>query len=273
MTPWHSLYWTSKATLSTPTECVTAIASALSADGYTRYDPFGLLPAPVYPDTVKLFASPLREDWGRVVSLAALPPSAQAAASLKGVAVALSLNDTGQAAVTVYVDGAPAPDPAVALVPYANPDMTDATLAALLALPAEVTGDAPGSLPLDVLPEPYRDMADQLNPQDIEKLFEKMAGSVFRRGGDREAAEGLLRNAAGPDWTAGGGAAIRRLLAALTLPDDWIAPAFIPLRDAYALHTRRQRKPNARLYPGDAEAMRAVPNALDYTPLFVGKDA
>ncbi len=273
MTPWHSLYWTSKATLSGPTECVASVESALTANGYTRYNPFGLIPAPLYPATVKLFASPLRDGWGRLVSTAALPDAACRAAATGGVALVLALDDDGTASVSVYANGEPAPDPVAALQPYTPPDTDPGTLAATLALPTEISDQTGNdSLALDVLPEQYRDMANQLNPQDIEKLFEKMAGSVFRRGGDREAAEELLRGAAGPDWITGGGAAIRRLLALLTVPNDWIHPAFVPLRDAYALHARRQRKPDARLYPGDDEAMRAVPDALDYIPLFVGKD-
>lgn len=274
MTPWHSLYWTSRATSSGPTERVAAVGRALAAAGYTPYNPFGLLPAPVYTDTVKLFAAPMRDGWGRLVLAGALPPSAAAAAATDGVALALSLADDGTAQVAVYANAAPATDPPAALMPYAQPAVTADTLAAALALPTTPPpADTRRAAPLDALPPQYRDMADQLNPDAIDKLFEKMAGGVFRRGGDREAAEDLLRGAAAPDWTSGGGAAIRRLLALLTVPDDWLAPSFVTLRDAYALHARRQRKPNARLYPGDAEAMRAVPDALAYTPLFAGKDA
>ena len=56
----------------------------------------------------------------------------------------------------------------------------------------------------------------------------------------------------------------------LNIP-DWRAPDFVTLRDAYALHKRRQRSPNATLYPGDAEALAAVPDALTYTPIYAGK--
>jgi hypothetical protein len=52
---------------------------------------------------------------------------------------------------------------------------------------------------------------------------------------------------------------------------DWRDPDFVTLRDAYALHKRRERSPNATLYPGDAEALAAVPDALTYTPVYAGK--
>ncbi|MBL8157537.1 MAG: hypothetical protein JNM70_25480, partial [Anaerolineae bacterium] len=45
------------------------------------------------------------------------------------------------------------------------------------------------------------------------------------------------------------------------------------LRDAYQLHSRRQRNPNARAYPGDEAVMAAVPDALMYTPVYGGADA
>jgi hypothetical protein len=47
----------------------------------------------------------------------------------------------------------------------------------------------------------------------------------------------------------------------------------VALRDSYQLHARRQRKPDARLYPGDEEAMTRVPDALDYIPVYGGKNA
>jgi hypothetical protein len=61
------------------------------------------------------------------------------------------------------------------------------------------------------------------------------------------------------------------VLGGLTIPSDWQEPDFVTLRDAYQLHERRRRNPNAPLYPGDAEAMEAVSDALDYIVLYAGK--
>ena len=52
---------------------------------------------------------------------------------------------------------------------------------------------------------------------------------------------------------------------------NWRDPDFVTLRDAYALHERRRRSPKATLYPGDAETLAAVPDALAYTPIYAGK--
>ena len=47
-------------------------------------------------------------------------------------------------------------------------------------------------------------------------------------------------------------------------------PDFDSLRDAYPLHERRRRSPNARIYPGDEAIMAKVSDALLYTPVYGG---
>jgi hypothetical protein len=104
-------------------------------------------------------------------------------------------------------------------------------------------------------------------------MFARLTGTTLKKaGGDdnADAAHALIAAGQPPDWSAGGGAKISRLMGLLTVPHDWREPDFVTLRDAYQLHLRRQRRPNADLYPGDAEAMAAVPNALDYTPIYAG---
>ena len=59
-------------------------------------------------------------------------------------------------------------------------------------------------------------------------------------------------------------------MACLDVSNNWHEPDFVALRDAYQLHLRRQRNPKAMLYPGDTQAMGAVPNALEYTPIYGG---
>jgi hypothetical protein len=97
-------------------------------------------------------------------------------------------------------------------------------------------------------------------------MFRKMSGALAQKGVGGDPSE-LLRK---PDWNSAGGARIRALADCLNIP-NWQAPDFVTLRDAYALHERRRRSPNATPYPGDAEALAAVPDALDYTPVYYGK--
>ena len=42
------------------------------------------------------------------------------------------------------------------------------------------------------------------------------------------------------------------------------------MRDAYQVHRLRQRAPRLMLMPGDKETLDAVPDALDYTPVYLG---
>jgi hypothetical protein len=99
-------------------------------------------------------------------------------------------------------------------------------------------------------------------------MFARLSGNLAAKSaagaGDTNA---LLRQ---PDWNSAGGRKIVALLGCLAIP-GWREPDFVTLRDAYALHARRQRNPSARLYPGDAEAMDAVSDALVYTPIYAGK--
>jgi hypothetical protein len=110
-------------------------------------------------------------------------------------------------------------------------------------------------------------MAGRLDPRQAESLFTRISGAVAQKGGADPAARELLRQ---PDWNSAGGRKIIALMDCLGIA-GWRAPDFVTLRDAYALHVRRQRSPNAKLYPGDAEALAAVPDALDYTPIYAGK--
>ena len=110
-------------------------------------------------------------------------------------------------------------------------------------------------------------MAKQVDLRQAGKLFERMSATLARKTNADPAADDLLKQ---PDWSSAGGQRIRALMDCLAVP-DWQAPDFVTLRDAYALHHRRQRSPQARLYPGDAEALAAVPDALAYTPVYGGK--
>ena len=62
---------------------------------------------------------------------------------------------------------------------------------------------------------------------------------------------------------------------------DWLADMEIPVDDKFDVIEVRfkagrkefyRNSKNILLYPGDAEAMQAVINALDYVPIYVGKD-
>jgi hypothetical protein len=111
----------------------------------------------------------------------------------------------------------------------------------------------------------------------IDRLSQNLLNKVGQRTGtdaqSMSAAAQEMISPTPPDWNSPGGQRIRAVMQCLTVPDNWRDPDFVALRDAYQLRVRRQRKPDARLYPGDEEAMNRVPDALDYIPIYGGKNA
>lgn len=246
------------------------LRATLIQQGYTLYDPFGLIPGKAYDHYVRLFVAPPVDGWLRVIGLPQTPLCE--ALSHKAVCLALELNGT-EATIDVYVNGQQ-PEPELALAPCVRPggDLHHALSAQVLRLAQE-----PNDPVFDHLPDDVQSMATGVDSKQAQKMFERLSGGLMKKVGQRTgtdadslaAAHDMLGESA-PAWNSQGGQRIRALMACLTVPESWRRPDFVPLRDAYQLHRRRQRKPDARLYPGDAEAMASVPNALDYIPVYGG---
>jgi hypothetical protein len=276
-TRWHSLYWTLN--LLPRDTLIARLTDALDAAGYTRYNPFGLIPSASYTDTVRLFVAPsdANATWGRVLSAQPLPDALIAAAFTDAVTVSADVTDT-DATLAVYAeDGQPSRTPVTALAKYAGKVTLKAVFGGGTPLPLrEVKADAPQVVPLDALPEDVQALAGDVDAGALKGMFDRVAGGMFKRtGGDseRDQARELLEQASRtPDWNTPAAVQVRQLLTLLWGDDGWMTPDFKTLRDAYALHARLQRNPQARQYPGDAESMAAVPNALDYHPLYAGRD-
>lgn len=249
MVAWHSSYMQAH----DQAHLAARLRDHLLSLGYVEFNPFGLMPGRVYADAVRAFVAPPRQRWVRVLMEKPFP--------LPPLPLVIETALEGDA-VRVFIDGAHV-EASAALAAY--PCMAEA-----LNAPADGQ-DAPhvGGVPFDALPADIQGMAAGIDARQVGKLFDKMsAGALGKLGGDAAGAADLLK---GADWTSLNGTRIRRVMACLAIP-DWRDPDFVTLRDAYALHERRRRNPNARLYPGDAETMHAVPNALDHLPLYVGKD-
>lgn len=242
-----------------------SIRTALAALGYEFYDPFGLIPGKAFPHVARLFVAPPRGGWMRVLvvpetaSLDALLPS------LSRLAPCLLVSLDGDDAHIEACAGEKPAAPEIAFSAYAR----DAGCLRSALEDALVPTDsrAVGGVPLDALPDDVRALAGSLDPRQTESLFARISGTVARKSGADPAARDLLRQ---PDWNSVGGRRIAAVMDCLGVP-NWRDPDFVTLRDAYALHHRRRQRPNATLYPGDTEALAAVPDALDYTPIYAGK--
>jgi hypothetical protein len=252
-------------------DAVTHLRESLTHNGFHHYNPFGIMPSKPWKQTVRLFVAPARGGWLRVVG----EPTVEVAALLSQHLPLLWLGLRGDTAqIAAYADGVEIDVQAFAARTVAVDARTieralhDAPLTPLLKKQQQVV-----AIPIDQLPEDVRAMAQRINPAQAGGMIEKLSGDLMKRvGGDAAAAGALLNPPDAPDWGSVSAARLRALAQVLSLGADWDAPDFVTLRDAYQAAARRQRKPDAPLFPGDAEAMAAVPDALAYTPVFGGRD-
>jgi hypothetical protein len=255
------------------------LRSALMALGYTLFDPFSVVPGRTYPLAVRLFVAPSTDGWTRVLGQLDDPPRAEVLTALSGIAPVLyaALQDD-QAFLWAYKDGQPVEaDSAFAdcLCTGLTPDDLRRALRerpAPTASHQEVAEATLSTLPPDIqaLGE-----ARGVDRRQAARLFERISrGALARSGAEgQEAAARALVTAGEVNWSGTAGRWLRGALEHLTIPTGWAQPDFISLRDAYQLHLRRQRRPDAPLYPGDAETMAAVENALEHVPVYAGKEA
>jgi hypothetical protein len=266
-----------------PSDDAAAVVADLQREvtsaGYTLYNAFGLMPGRAYPQTVKLFVSPTVNGWVRVLGE---PDAALYPALSQGRLCIVAQLDSVKGSLDVYANGAMV-DAGAALVPYLRAGQSVETLGQAL------RGDVAAITPLETPPEPQmvavpieslppdvQAMLGDVNQGQAQQMMDKLGGNLMNRFGGQsqtDAAQALLKQQQEliPNWNGSDGVRIRATLGCLTIPEPWRDPDFTTLRDAYALHERRRRKPDARLYPGDAETMQAVPNALVYTPVYGGK--
>ncbi len=239
--------------------------------GYTLYNPFGLIPGKAYSRSVRLFVAPSVNGWVKIIGE---PDERQFASLAHTTLVLYTVLDKAQADIRAYQNGGEA-DLVSALTPFLRPRLTADNLRRALETTSNVIQDDAQSagLPFDVLPDNIKGMAGNVNNGQAQKMFARLSGDLMKKvagTGQADAARALVSGGDAPDWNSSGGAQIRALMNCLTLPDDWREPDFDTLRDAYQLHERRRRSPNARAYPGDDEVMAKVPDALTYTPIYGG---
>ncbi len=264
---WNSLYCPSEAAET----IIAALRDALTADGYTLYNPFSAFPGKAYADTVRLFVAPPADGWTRVIGAA---DEAQISAlSRTATCLALALDENG-ATIAVYVDGMAA-DTLAALTAYLQAGKTADDLRAALeaaAQPAIEIQQQSSGLPFDALPDDVRALAGGVDKGAADKMFARISGQLMRKvGGQADDARTLMQGETPLNWDAPGGQRIQAVMNCLTVPGNWREPDFAALSDAYPLHERRRRNPNARAYPGDDVLMAKVPDALNYTPVYGGR--
>lgn len=283
MTLWQRLYVTAAKSAARPSgstepppsldrlhqQILQQLPAGLEVESFRTYDPFGLLPSTrVYAQTVKLFVAP-PEPATRWLKIIAAPDSVlpdallQVLSQANRLCLAVLLEDAVTTRFIIYRDGVAAASWQDALEPYfTNADKDASGRSSLPAAPPRTP-----MLPTDGMPDDLRTMADQLGGSQIEKLMNRMTDKLLNAD-QRQDAQDLLRSTQ-IDWTQPGGQQIARVMSSLGI-EPWQSPDYTPLRDAYQLQSRLQRNSNARRYPGDQDAIDAVPDALRYTPVFAG---
>ena len=237
--------------------------------GYTLYDAFGPLPGKSYARTVRLFVGPPTEGWIRVIGT----PDPRLLMPLASRAPCLYLGLDGEVGVIdLYAPGGRT-QPEVVLLPYLRDGCTADDLRQVLYGEYTGTGDQAGAESFAHLPDDVQAMTGKVNARHAQKMFQRLSGNLLKKtGADAQTAEAARALLQTPDWTTPGAQRLLALVDCLALPDNWREPDFVALRDAYQLYARRQRKPDARLYPGDEDIMARVPDALDYIPVYGGRD-
>lgn len=270
-TAWNCLYLP----LADANPVISALQESLTKLGYTLYNPFGIMPGKSYARSVRLFAAPAAAGWVKVIGELDEPLLSQ----ISQIAPCLYATLEGKLSnIRIYLSGQQS-EPEIAFVTHLKAGFTAGDLSSATSgkYPKIIPNEPESSgLPFDALPDNVKAMASGVNAGQAQKMFARLTGDLMKKvgsGGEQaDAARALVNNQDAPDWNSAGGLKIRALLSCLTVPDNWRDPDFTALRDAYQLHERRRRNPNARAYPGDDAVMAQVPDALAYTPIYGGRD-
>jgi hypothetical protein len=273
MTQWNSLF----CLLDPSHTLVDCLQQELIQLEYTLYDAFDLIPGQSYPDTFKTFIAPANGQWAHILmddediedlELLAEPLSAY------GLCLLVHFDEI-DATLKLYKDGAEVDivdGLANALLEGKSMDELQRAIDGKLPLPIiEPEADEQSQiLAINDLPPEMRQMTQGINVSKAQNMFQRFTGNFMGRGEAQDAQDML--NPDQLDWNSAEGMSIRGVMSCLIAGDGWLSPDFATVRDAYQRHIRLQRRPNAKLYPGDKQMMDAVPNALAYTPVYGGQE-
>lgn len=278
---WHSLFLPD----AEPEAVISALHAVLTAHGYAEFDPFpGGTGTPLkLAATVRHFVSPASDGWVRVLGDPddELLRAFHVALDQPVIVGWLTEEDGGFA----LLHGGERHDDPAKFAEFLHPDHSPDTLTRAFA--GEINVKAVESeqpsvavLGAESLPPELQQFAQQqgVDAAKANKLVERLGGKLLGRfSGDAPDATGrahaMLAGAGStPDiWNSLDGQRVRAIASVLNLPDNWRIPSWQQVRDAYQVFRLRARSPRMMLMPGDQEAMDAVPDALDYTPVYMGR--
>ncbi len=268
---WNSIYLQTHETAAV----VITLVESLQALGYQRYDPFsgGMGTPPGLKIFAKHFVAPAQDGWVRILGepVADLLP----VLSRKMPLLYAWLAETGSG-IEVYNEGERHDDQ---LVDYLRsgkvlPDTTSmkqADPSTIVNMPAGIA-----------LPDDVQQLARDHNvdPQQTDRLVSRLTSQLFGKldrtsGGEASAMQAQARTLASGNttinWNSAAGQYLIAAMESLTVPANWRVPDFDSLRDAYQVARRLRRTPSAQLMPDEQAAIKAIPNAIEYEAVYMGK--
>lgn len=265
---WHSLYLPT-----TDREAaVAALRDLLAARGYAPFDPFpgGTGTPPGHTSNVRQFAAPPQDGWLRLLGepVADVLPELSRALNLPVIYGWLT-DDSGGFAL--YQDGARHLE-AAAFEPFLAPGITPQDVQTAFAGKLSVAAIESGGEIEQFAQQQGVDQkkAAKLAARMSGKLLGGLVGSGESRA-EQDQARAVLMGGGRDPWNSLHGQRVRAIAGVLKLPANWRLPSFEAVRDAYQVNRLRQRSPRMTLMPGDMDALKAVPDALEYTPIYMGK--
>jgi len=250
----------------------------LEERGYAPYDPFpgGEGTPPGWSNLVRQFVAPAQAGWVRVLGepVEAILPEISRRLALPVIHGWLDEQDGG----FVMIEGEARHTDPVVFERYLRPGESLERLRRAWQgeLPVEPVAIAEG------LPSEIRQLAEEkgVDTRKARNIFERIYDSLFGRlmkdAGPEEREEQVQARALVMDggrdiWNSLSGQRMRAVAGVLALPDAWRTPDMETLREAYHVHRLRERAPRMALMPGDKQALAAVPDALSYVPVYMGK--
>jgi hypothetical protein len=274
---WYSVY--------IPTTAAETVAQALQsvlvAQGFTTYDPFpgGTGTLTGLSASVRQFVAPTQEGWVRVLGQPFDDALAEFGEAVKLPILYAWLTEQNSGFV-LFREGERHRTPE-AFELFLRPEHTLDELCSAFEgkTKVDVIDSGEGEAADSVLPADLRQFAQQQGVDDkkASKVVERLSASLFSKLGgegqeiDQEQARELFAGGGRDPWNSLAGQRIRAIAALLRFPANWRTPAWDTVREAYQIYRLQERNPRMALMPGDREAMKAVPNALRYIPVYLGK--
>jgi hypothetical protein len=268
-TTWHSLYLQND---DLPAVAA-ALVESLQSLGYQRYDPFpgGMGTPPGLKNFAKYFVAPAQDGWVRV--LGQPEPDLLPNLSRKFSLLYIWLTDAASG-VEAYIDGERHDDrlreflrPGASLPDATNTYHDDTS----------TENNAAGL----TLPDDVQQLAQDhnVNPDQANKLVSRLTSQLFGKldrtsGGEASAMQDQARalvSGGAVNWNSAPARRLKAIMDALTVPANWRDPDFDRLRDAYQVARRLRRTPSAQLMPDEQASIKAIPNAIEYEAVYMGK--